>query len=183
MRIASWMTNATDTHSEYVMLNSFSTETMVRRTRLNVITYVQCLSRFFKKNCVGLRNIWKNWCFKDLSLMRFHFDHVFLFYIYSYWPCGHLSIIQRYIFTWSPCCFSSVRHQVILTLVAGRIFQASFVTPGGLLAIKREPQHRTDIRLANPPAKPFQAQTLRGMPILGRHRISEQSYSWAVNPK
>jgi len=74
--------------------------------------------------------------------------------------------------------FSSVRHQVILTRVALRNFQASFVTPGGLLTIKREPQHRTDIRLTNPPVKThFKLEHIFGLPILGRHRISEQSYS------
>ena len=56
--------------------------------------------------------------------------------------------------------------------------QASFSTPDGLLNIKREPQHRIDIRLANPPAKThFKFEHIRGMPILGLHRISGKSYN------
>jgi hypothetical protein len=39
-----WVTEATDLHSECVILNCFSTATMVTRTLLNVTVYVQCLS-------------------------------------------------------------------------------------------------------------------------------------------
>jgi hypothetical protein len=42
--IACWITNATDTHSEYVILIAFFTATMVTRTRPNVTLYVHCLS-------------------------------------------------------------------------------------------------------------------------------------------
>jgi len=41
MRIACWMTTATNTHSEYVI---FPTASMDARTRLNVTLYVHCLS-------------------------------------------------------------------------------------------------------------------------------------------
>jgi len=34
MRIACWITKATDTHSECVIITAFSTETVVTRTRL-----------------------------------------------------------------------------------------------------------------------------------------------------
>jgi len=40
MRIARWITGATDTHSEHVALYLFSTTTMVKRTRLNVTLHV-----------------------------------------------------------------------------------------------------------------------------------------------
>ena len=40
MRIARWMTKATDTHLEYV-IHCFSTTTMVAGTRLIVTLYVQ----------------------------------------------------------------------------------------------------------------------------------------------
>ena len=43
-RIACWITKATNTHSEYVILIDFSTATMVARTRLDVTLYVHCLS-------------------------------------------------------------------------------------------------------------------------------------------
>ena len=42
MRIACWIRKATDTHSEYVT-HSFSTTTIVARTRLNVTLYMHCL--------------------------------------------------------------------------------------------------------------------------------------------
>ena len=44
-RIACWIPKATDTHSECVILIPFPTATMVARTRLNVTSYVNCLSR------------------------------------------------------------------------------------------------------------------------------------------
>jgi hypothetical protein len=43
MRFVYWITKASDTHLEYVILTAF-TETMVIRTRLNVTVYVHCLS-------------------------------------------------------------------------------------------------------------------------------------------
>ena len=42
MRFVCWITEATDTHSEYVTLFNFSTATVVTRTRMNV-TYIVCL--------------------------------------------------------------------------------------------------------------------------------------------
>jgi hypothetical protein len=42
MRFACWITTATDTDSEYVILNCFSTATVVTRTRLNV-TFIRTL--------------------------------------------------------------------------------------------------------------------------------------------
>jgi hypothetical protein len=47
MRIACWITKATNTHSEYVIPTAFFTATMVARTRLNVTLYVHGLSWFF----------------------------------------------------------------------------------------------------------------------------------------
>jgi hypothetical protein len=44
MRIACWIPNSTNTHSECAT-HSFSTTTMVARTRLNVRFYAHCLSR------------------------------------------------------------------------------------------------------------------------------------------
>jgi hypothetical protein len=44
MRIACWITKATDTHSECVTPMAFSTSTVVTRTRLSVTLYVHCLS-------------------------------------------------------------------------------------------------------------------------------------------
>jgi hypothetical protein len=46
-RIAYWIAKATDTHSECVILIPFPTATMVARTRLNVTSYVNCLSGLF----------------------------------------------------------------------------------------------------------------------------------------
>jgi hypothetical protein len=43
MRIACWIRKATNTHSEYVILNAFSTATVVARTRLDVTLYVHYL--------------------------------------------------------------------------------------------------------------------------------------------
>jgi len=45
MRFTCWITNATDTHSEYV-IRFFSTATIVTRACLNVTLYVHCLSRY-----------------------------------------------------------------------------------------------------------------------------------------
>jgi len=42
MRIAGWISKATNTHSEYVIL--LSTTTVVVRTRLNIALYLFCLS-------------------------------------------------------------------------------------------------------------------------------------------
>jgi len=44
MRIAYWITKATDTHSEYVTLIDFSKATMCARARPNVTLYVHCPS-------------------------------------------------------------------------------------------------------------------------------------------
>jgi hypothetical protein len=41
MRVAYWITKATDTHSEYVIL--LSTATRVARTRVSVTLYIHCL--------------------------------------------------------------------------------------------------------------------------------------------
>jgi hypothetical protein len=43
MRFACWVTNATDTHSEYVILIAFTRQKIVKATRLNVTLYVHCL--------------------------------------------------------------------------------------------------------------------------------------------
>jgi hypothetical protein len=43
MRLACWITKATDTHSECVILNCFSTTTMVTRTLLNMTLHVHGL--------------------------------------------------------------------------------------------------------------------------------------------
>ena len=43
MRFACWKTNATDTHSEFVILIAF-TATVVTRTHLNVTLYIHFLS-------------------------------------------------------------------------------------------------------------------------------------------
>jgi len=47
MRLAYWITKVTETHPEYVILISFTSPPMVKRTRLNVMLYVYCLSFFF----------------------------------------------------------------------------------------------------------------------------------------
>ena len=45
MRTSRWIPKATDTHSEYVILTAFFfTTVMAALTRLNVTSYVQCLS-------------------------------------------------------------------------------------------------------------------------------------------
>jgi len=44
IRIACWITKATDANSEYVIIIVFSTATVVARTRLNISLYVHCLS-------------------------------------------------------------------------------------------------------------------------------------------
>jgi hypothetical protein len=46
MRYACWITKATNTHPEYVILNCSTTATMVARTHLSVTLYVHCLSCF-----------------------------------------------------------------------------------------------------------------------------------------
>jgi hypothetical protein len=43
MRFAGWITKATNTHSEYVIHIAF-TRKLVTRTRLNITSYVHCLS-------------------------------------------------------------------------------------------------------------------------------------------
>ena len=45
MRIACWVTKATDTHPQYVTLTAFPTATMVARTRLRVTFQAHGLSR------------------------------------------------------------------------------------------------------------------------------------------
>jgi hypothetical protein len=42
--IACWIPKATNTHSEYVIINDFSTATMVARTHLSFSFYIHCLS-------------------------------------------------------------------------------------------------------------------------------------------
>jgi hypothetical protein len=42
-RIACWITRVTNTHPESVIRFAFSTETMVKQTRLNIPLYVHCL--------------------------------------------------------------------------------------------------------------------------------------------
>ena len=44
MRIACWITKATDAHSESRTLIGISTTTVVTKKRLNVTLYVHCLS-------------------------------------------------------------------------------------------------------------------------------------------
>jgi len=44
MRIAYWITKATNTHPQYVIFFAFSTATLVTRTRLNVTLHVHCPS-------------------------------------------------------------------------------------------------------------------------------------------
>jgi hypothetical protein len=46
MRFACWITMATETHSEYVILIPFFTVTMVTRTRLNM-TFIRTLPVLF----------------------------------------------------------------------------------------------------------------------------------------
>jgi hypothetical protein len=46
-RIACWIPKDRDTHSVCVIIIPFSTATMVTQTRLNVTSYVHCLSRLF----------------------------------------------------------------------------------------------------------------------------------------
>jgi hypothetical protein len=49
MRVACWMPNTTNRHSEYVT-HSFSTTKIIARMRLNVVIYVHCLSAFCCKS-------------------------------------------------------------------------------------------------------------------------------------
>jgi hypothetical protein len=44
MRIACWITKATDTHSEYVILNAFSRQQWLRERASMLRLYVHCLS-------------------------------------------------------------------------------------------------------------------------------------------
>ena len=44
IRIACWITQATNTHSEYVILIPFSTAAMVIGTRINITLYVRYLT-------------------------------------------------------------------------------------------------------------------------------------------
>jgi hypothetical protein len=48
MRIACCIRKATDTHSEYVILNAFSITTMVAETRLIVTLYIHRLSYYLQ---------------------------------------------------------------------------------------------------------------------------------------
>jgi hypothetical protein len=48
MRIASWMTKTTNTHSEYVILIAFPLQTWLHERASMLRLYVRCLSRFFK---------------------------------------------------------------------------------------------------------------------------------------
>ena len=47
--IACWITKATNTGSEYVILTAFHTATMGARKSLNITLYPHCLSRFFSR--------------------------------------------------------------------------------------------------------------------------------------
>jgi hypothetical protein len=52
MRIACWITKATNAHSEYIIRIAFSSATIVSRTRLNIVIYtllyVHCLSGLYQ---------------------------------------------------------------------------------------------------------------------------------------
>jgi hypothetical protein len=47
--ITCWLTKATDTDSEYVILTVFSTATVVARELLSVMLYVHCMSYCFTR--------------------------------------------------------------------------------------------------------------------------------------
>jgi len=51
MRIVCWITKATNTYSEYIILIAFSLKLMVTGTCPNVTLYVRCLS-FFLLNAI-----------------------------------------------------------------------------------------------------------------------------------
>jgi hypothetical protein len=78
MRIACWITKATDTHSEYVLIRiSFSTATMVERTHLNVALYVlrtACLYNTEAKSIPGQ-------CMGDLWWTKWHWDRFLSVYV------------------------------------------------------------------------------------------------------
>jgi len=55
VRFVCWITQTTDIHSEYVILNCFSTATIVKLTRLNVALYVNWLSGVYWPSITFLR--------------------------------------------------------------------------------------------------------------------------------
>ena len=52
IRFASWVTKATKTHSEYVILIVFPLQKMVKRTRLNIVLYLRCMSGRYCNNII-----------------------------------------------------------------------------------------------------------------------------------
>ena len=57
MRIAWWFTNATDTHSEYVILLAFAQRQWLGQRALRVCLYVHCLS-YYKTRRLIFYKIW-----------------------------------------------------------------------------------------------------------------------------
>ena len=47
MRIECWVTKATETHPEYVILVAFPRQQLFTRTPLSITLYTLCLSNFF----------------------------------------------------------------------------------------------------------------------------------------
>ena len=50
MRIECWISKATNTHAQYVILMAFPLKTMVARTHLSITLYVHCLSCYTYKD-------------------------------------------------------------------------------------------------------------------------------------
>jgi hypothetical protein len=76
MRFAFWITKATDTHSEYVILLASCTEKIVPRTRLNV-TFIRTLTVLFFKIQIGLQSCADHPTMRHTSQNRVFYDFVF----------------------------------------------------------------------------------------------------------
>jgi hypothetical protein len=61
IRFACWITKITDTNSKYVILNRFTTETVVTRTRLKITLYLHCLY-CLPLSLQGLSWVWTRCC-------------------------------------------------------------------------------------------------------------------------
>jgi hypothetical protein len=83
MRIACWITKATNTLSEYVILIAFSTATIVERTRLNVPLYVRCLIFISLFNSLLLNSL-HSWLLYNTNQWNARFSKLILISDVSY---------------------------------------------------------------------------------------------------
>jgi hypothetical protein len=74
MRFARWITKATDTHSEYVILYCFSTAKMLSEAPLNYIVYTLRLLLCYADKRQAFKPV-KHVMFNDCSVFPLNFDN------------------------------------------------------------------------------------------------------------